>query len=104
MSKSEKAQCQPFQEQAGNGKDIDEAEAAVAKIHNKFAGPCAQGMLDSVMIPGPMSLGCAGLIDPIVRFKDYAFLGTSAHESVPLASYLPATRWIVVVGLDFAKR
>ena len=57
----------------------------------EFAGPCAQGVLDPLMIPRPMSHGCAGLIDPIVQFKDNAFLGTSAHESVPPASYLPAT-------------
>ena len=46
------------------------------------------------MIPCPMSLGCAGLIDPIVQFKDNAFLGTSAHESVLPVGYLPATRRI----------
>ena len=56
-----------------------------------FAGPCAQGVLDTVIVPRPMSLGCSGLIDSIVLFKDNAFLGTSAHESVPLAGYLRAT-------------
>ena len=30
----------------------------------------------------------AGLIDPIVQFKDNAFLGTSAHESVTTTGYL----------------
>ena len=34
-----------------------------------------------------MSLGCAGLIGLIVLFKDNAFLGTSAHESVTTAGY-----------------
>ena len=43
-----------------------------------------------------MSLGCTGLIDSIVLFKDNAFLGTSAHESVTLAGYLLATRWLLV--------
>ena len=32
----------------------------------KFAGPCAQGVLDTVIVPCPMSLGCSGLIDSIV--------------------------------------
>ena len=59
------------------------------EIAVKFAGPCAQGVLDPVMIPCPMSLGCAVLF---VLFKDNAFLGTSAHESVLLAGYLPDTR------------
>ena len=54
----------------------------------KIAGPCAQGVLDPVIVPCPMSLGCAGLIDPIIIFKDNAFLGTSAHESVAPAGYL----------------
>ena len=58
----------------------------------KFGGPCAQGVLDPVIVPCPMSLGCSGLIDSIVLFKDNAFLGTSAHESVPLAGYSRATR------------
>ena len=56
------------------------------------------------MIPCLMSHGCAGLIDSIVLFKDNAFLGTSAHESVPLVGYLLATRWIIIVGRDLAKR
>ncbi len=43
-----------------------------------------------------MSLGCSGLIDSIVLFKDNAFLGTSAHESVPPAGYLLATCWLPV--------
>ena len=42
-----------------------------------------------------MSLGCSVLF---VLFKDNAFLGTSAHESVALVGYLPATRWIVDAG------
>ena len=54
----------------------------------QFAGPCAQGVLDTVIVPRPMSLGCTGLIDSIVLFKDNAFLGTSAHESVTPAGYL----------------
>ena len=54
----------------------------------QFAGPLAQGVLDPVIIPCPMSLGCAVLI---VLFKDNAFLGTSAHESVLTAGYLLAT-------------
>ena len=69
-----------------------------------FAWPCAQGVLDPLIVPCPMSLGCSGLIDSIVLFKDNAFLGTSAHESVPLVGYLLATCWIVVVGRDLAKR
>ena len=63
---------------------------------SEFAGPCAQGVLDPVIVPRPMSLGCTGLIDSIVLFKDNAFLGTSAHESVLPASYLPATCWLLV--------
>ena len=43
-----------------------------------------------------MSLGCAVLIDSIVLFKDNAFLGTSAHESVTTVGYLLATRWLLV--------
>ena len=58
----------------------------------QFAGPCAQGVLDSVIAPCPLSPGCAGLIDSIVQFKDYAFLGTSAHESVATAGYFPDCR------------
>ena len=57
----------------------------------EIAGPCAQGVLDPVIVPRPMSHCCAGLIDSIVLFKDNAFLGTSAHESVTPAGYLPAT-------------
>ena len=58
-------------------------------------------MLDTVIVPRPMSQGCDGLF---VLIKDNAFLGTSAHESVPLAGYLRATRGILVVGRDLAKR
>ena len=65
------------------------AETAAWDNHKMFAGPCAQGVLDPIIVPRPMPLGCAGLIDPIVQFKDNAFLRTSAHESVPLAGYLP---------------
>ena len=54
----------------------------------KFAGPCAQGVLDTVIVPRPMSLGRPRLF---VLFKDNAFLGTSAHERVPLAGSSPAT-------------
>ena len=48
------------------------------------------GMLDpsksilshvAVLIPAPMSIGCAGLVDPILQTKDYAFLGASAHAA-----------------------
>ena len=53
----------------------------------KFAGPCAQSVLDPVIVPCPMSLGCSVLF---VLIKDNAFLGTSTHESVTLAGYLPA--------------
>ena len=54
----------------------------------QFAGPCAQGVLDPAIVPCFMSLGCAALSVP---FKDNAFLGTSAHESVLFAGYPPAT-------------
>ena len=54
----------------------------------KFAGPCAQGMLDPAIVPHPMSVGRPGLF---VLFKDNAFLRASAHESVPLVGYLPDT-------------
>ena len=56
-------------------------------VDDKFAGPCAQGVLDPVIVPRPMSLGCTGWIDSIVLFEDNAFLGTSAHESVPHVGY-----------------
>ena len=62
-------------------------------IH-KFAGPCAQGVLDPVMIPCPISQGC----DRLFWLKNlliWAFLGTSAHESVPLVGYLLATCWLL---------
>ena len=55
----------------------------------KFAGPCAQGVLDPVIVPRPMSHGRSVLFD---LFEDNAFIGTSAHESVPLAGYSLATR------------
>ena len=51
-----------------------------------------------------MSLSCAVLIGPIVLFKDNAFLGTSAHESVAPAGYLRATCWPLVERRDLAKR
>ena len=51
-------------------------------------------MSDPVIVPRPMSMGCTGLIDSIVLFKDNAFLGTSAHESVTPAGSLPAPRRI----------
>ena len=47
---------------------------------SRIVGPCVQGVLDPVIVPCPMSLGCAGLTDPIVQFKANAFPGTSAHE------------------------
>ena len=50
-------------------------------------GPCAQGVLDPVIIPCPVSLGCAVLFS---LSKDSAFLGTSAHESVPPAGNFTA--------------
>ena len=57
----------------------------------KFTGPCAQSVLDLVMILCPLSQGDSGLVDRIAPVKDNAFLGTSADESVLLAGYLPAT-------------
>ena len=73
---------------------------AAARRHAlKLAGTRAQGMLDLVMVPCPMSLGCAGLTDSLVLFKDNAFLGTSAHESVTLAGYLLATCWLLAGSL-----
>ena len=65
------------------------AQDRLVSLSFKFAGPCAQGVLDPVIVPCPMSLGCAVLF---VLIKDYAFLRASAHESVPLAGYSPATR------------
>ena len=62
---------------------------------NQFAGPCAQGMLDPLIVPRPMSLGRPGLF---VLIKDYAFLRASAHESVITAGYLLATRWLLAVS------
>ena len=49
----------------------------------KFAGPCAQGVLDTVIVPRPMSLGCDGLF---VLIKDNAFLSRPD---------LPRFPWIV---------
>ena len=75
-------------------------------MYPQFAGPLAQGVLDPVIIPCPMSMvlvprpGCSGLF---VLFKDMHFLGTSAHESVPLAGYLPTTCRIPVAGRDPKK-
>ena len=53
----------------------------------QFAGPSAQDLLDPVMIPCPRSRGCAGVIDPLVQVKDYAFSGASVFESVPTTTY-----------------
>ena len=50
-----------------------------------------------------MSLRCTAWIDQIVLFQDNAFLRTSAHEIVPIAGYLPAPCWIVVVCRDLKK-
>ena len=61
----------------------------------QFAGPCAQGVLDPLIVPRPMSLGRPGLF---VLIKDYAFLRASAHESVPLAGYLLDTCWLLAVS------
>ena len=72
------------------------------KNPQKFAGPCAQGVLDPVMIPCPMSQGCDGLFW-LKNLLIWAFLGTSAHESVPLVGYLLATRWIIAVGRGSKK-
>ena len=47
--------------------------------------PYAQGVLDPVIVPRPMSQGCAGLIDSVVHYIAYGFLKTSAHENVALA-------------------
>ena len=60
----------------------------ICGIRSKFAGPRAQGVLDPLIVPRPMSLGRPGLF---VLIKDNAFLGTLAHKSVTLAGYLPAT-------------
>ena len=78
------------------GPCINPLKVKEVPLKEKFAGPCAQGVLDTVIVPRPMSLGCSGLIDSIVLFKDNAFLGTSAHESVTLAGYLLATCWLPV--------
>ena len=59
----------------------------------KLAGPCAQGVLDPVIVPRPMSQGRPGFF---VLIKGYAFLRASAHESVTLAGYLPATCRLLV--------
>ena len=64
------------------------------EAHEKFAGPCAQGVLNTVIVPRPMSLGRPGLF---VLIKDNAFLGNSAHESVPLVGYLRATRGLLAL-------
>ena len=41
--------------------DSDAQCSAPPLPDSKFAGPCAQGVLDPVIIPCPMSPGCAGL-------------------------------------------
>ena len=68
---------------------------------------CNKRQLDPCMMPGPMSLDRSGLIDSIFLIKDEAFLGTSAHESLPLVGYLLAT-WAfplcVATEKPFAKR
>ena len=58
----------------------------------KFAGPCAQGVLDTVIIPLSHVPGLCCFVCSIILFKDNAFLGTSGHESVPPVGYLLATR------------
>ena len=63
----------------------------------------AKGELDLAIVPCPMSLRCTAWIDQIVLFQDNAFLRTSAHEIVPIAGYLPATCWIVVVCRDLKR-
>ena len=50
-------------------------------------------MLDTVIVPRPMSQGCDGLF---VLIKDNAFLGTSAHENVLPVGSLLATCWLLV--------
>ena len=50
-----------------------------------------------------MPLGCAGLMDSIAPFKYNIFLGTSTHESVQLAGYLPAPCQEVVVCRDLKR-
>ena len=62
----------------------------------QFAGPCAQGVLDPVMIPCPMSLGCAVLFCSIGYFLIRSFLGALDPKSVLLAGYLLATCWLLV--------
>ena len=69
----------------GSGRTSDGPGGVFGRTNKKFAGPCAQGVLDTVIVPRPMSLGRPGLF---VLIKNNAFLGTSAHESVPLVGYL----------------
>ena len=61
-----------------------------------FTGLCAQGVLDPIIILRPMSLNCDGLLW-LNNLLIYAFLGTSAHDSLPLAGYPLATCRIPVV-------
>ena len=67
-------------------------------VSQEFAGPCAQGVLDPITVPRPISLGCAGLFW-FNNLLIWPFLGTSAHEGC----HPPATRWIVVVGRGSKK-
>ena len=55
-----------------------------AVLVDLLAGPRAQGVFDPVIVPCPMSVGGAVIVCSIL-FKDYAFLGASAHKNVPLA-------------------
>ena len=69
-------------------------------MSTKFAGPLAQGVLDPVLVPCPMSWA---VLDCLFYSKIMHFLGTSADESVPPAGYSLATCWIAVAGRDPKK-
>ena len=51
----------------------------------EFAGPCAQGVLDTVIVPCPMSLGCAVLIGPIVYSEIMQWIGGVRSTHRPLS-------------------
>ena len=67
------------------------------RLHFKFAGPCAQSVLDPVH--DPSSHGS------IVLIKDIRIPGEHGIQKCAtcrlLVGYLLATCWIVVVGRDF---
>ena len=97
MVKPQSSECTKIQTNRRNSEKKAKAEQSTTQTYNiasnkipKFAGPCAPGLLDPVIVPRPMSQGCAGLFW-LKNLLIWAFLGTSAHESVPLAGDLPAT-------------